>query len=75
MTVAELIAALERCDPGAIVLIPAAPALGEASEPVMDLTCVEAGRLSSGRAAQYGAVRLSGFPFLLMVSSSDGPEI
>ena len=75
MTVADLIVALEKCDPRSIVLIPAAPALSEASEPVMDLTCVEAGRFTSGPAAQYGAVRLSGFPLLLMIPNPDVAEI
>ncbi len=69
MTVADLIAALGDCDPQAIVLIPAAPAAGQASEPVIDVTRVEADPFSSGSAAQRGAVRLSGFPLMLMGSS------
>jgi hypothetical protein len=75
MTVADLITALGDCDPQAIVLIPAASAVGQASEPVIDVTRVEADHFDGGPAAQRGAVRLTGFPFLLMVSSSGAADL
>ena len=67
MTVADLIAALHGCDPTSIVLIPAASAAGEASEPVVDVTPMAPGCFAHGPSAQCGAVRLSGFPLLLTV--------
>jgi hypothetical protein len=69
MTVAELIAALEDCDPQAIVLIPTAPDVGEWSEPVADVTAVDPNRFSHGPGALHGAVRLSGFPLMLVRTS------
>ena len=74
MTVADLIAALRDCDPQAIVLIPTAPAAGEASEPVIDVTRLEAEHFSSGPAAQHGAVRLAGFPLVVSSLRAAGPR-
>jgi hypothetical protein len=60
MRVADLITALQGCDPEAIVLIPAVSGPSEASEPVVDVT-----RLDTG------AIRLTGFPLMFMVGEGD----
>jgi len=75
VTVADLIAALGDCDPQAIVLIPAASAPGQASEPVVDVTRVEGGQFSSGPAARCGAVRLTGFPPMMIASGRVAAEL
>jgi hypothetical protein len=75
MTVADLIAALHGCDPTSIVLIPAAPATSDASEPVVDVTPMAPGRFAHGPSAQCGAVRLSGFPMMLTLGDLGAADL
>lgn len=67
MIVSDLIRALERCDPNAVVLIPRDGDLTDATEWVSDVLPVPSERFSSGPAAAHGAVRLMGFPSATMV--------
>lgn len=77
MRVADLITALQGCDPEAIVLIPAASGLSEASEPVVDVTRLdpEAFRGAGAGGARCGAVRLTGFPLMFMVSEGGSARL
>jgi hypothetical protein len=75
MRVVDLITALQGCDPEAIVLIPAVSGLSEASEPVVDVTQLDASAFSSNAAARCGAIRLTGFPLMFTVREEDSARL
>lgn len=70
MIVADLIRALEDCDPNAIVLIPRDTALTDATEWASDMLHVSCEHFITGPAAAHGAVRLVGFPVGVMVGAT-----
>lgn len=74
MTVAALIALLQGCDPGAVVLISTASPRGERCEGVVEAAPISAGRFARGAAAKNGAVRSCAFPMVLMLGDQDISE-
>lgn len=66
MIVADLIRALQACDPDAIVLIPCDQALG--GEPLADVVVVPPAALSRRSPATRSAVRLAGLSTAALTS-------